>query len=276
VPNIQIFILAIVQGITEFLPISSSAHLILVPQLLGFPDQGREIDVAAHVGTLIAVVLYFWRDIGVMLRGLVKLSGRRLDPGLRLVGLLLIGTVPALIIGFLLERYAGEGLRSPAFIAYALIFFGLILYGADKLGLTVRRIEHVTATDALIIGIFQCLAFIPGTSRSGITMTVARLMGYERPDAARFSFLLSIPTIAAAGLYEGYKLFKEGDAGHLREAGLMVVLSAIAGFLAIAFMMYWVRRASFLPFVIYRVALGFALLYLVYTASPLLHQALLQ
>lgn len=258
-PNIDILVLAIVQGITEFLPISSSGHLILVPQLFCWPDQGLTLDVAAHVGTLAAVLVYFWRDVGSMAGGLLKLAQGKRDPRARLVWLLLVASVPALAIGFVLDTWAGDALRDYRIIAGALIVFGILLYAADRFGLTVRRIEHMTAGSALAIGIFQCLAFIPGTSRSGITMTMARIMGYERQEAARFSFLLSIPTISAAGLYKGVQLVSEGNFEQLERAAMMAGFAAIAGFFAIVFMMYWLRRASFAPFVVYRILLGILL-----------------
>lgn len=266
-PNIDILVLAIVQGVAEFLPISSSGHLILVPQFYCWPDQGLTMDVAAHVGTLLAVVIYFWRDLLSMSQGAWKVLRGKRDPRVRLLGLLLVAAVPALIAGFVADTYLGDTLRSPLVVAGALIGFGILLYITDKIGLTVRRIEHMSWGNALAIGLFQCLAFIPGTSRSGVTMTMARLLGFERPDAARFSFLLAIPTIAAAGLYKGWQLVRSADEAALQMAGLMVVLSAIAGFLAIAFLMYWVRRASFTPFVIYRIALGLFVLYLFYLGS---------
>lgn len=255
-PNIDILVLAIVQGITEFLPISSSGHLILVPQFFCWPDQGLTLDVAAHVGTLVAVLVYFWRDVANMAGGLIKLAQGKRDPRTRLVWLLLIASVPALIIGFALDTWAGDALRDYRIIAGTLIGFGILLYIADRYGLTVRRLEHLTWKSALAIGILQCLAFIPGTSRSGITMTMARFMGYERQEAARFSFLLSIPTISAAGLYKGIQLVQEGNTAEIERALMMAGFSAIAGFFAIVFMMYWLRRASFAPFVIYRILLG--------------------
>lgn len=263
-PNIDILILAMVQGITEFLPISSSGHLILVPKLFCWPDQGLTLDVAAHVGTLVAVLIYFWRDVANMAGGLAKLARGKRDNRARLVWLLLVASVPALAVGFVLDKWAGDALRDERIIAVTLIGFGILLYIADRVGLTVRRIEHMTAGSALAIGFFQCLAFIPGTSRSGITMTMARIMGYERKEAARFSFLLSIPTIAAAGIVKSYELWQSGNFAEVERAGMMVGFSAVTGFLAIAFMMYWLRRASFAPFVVYRIALGCVLLWAIY------------
>ncbi len=273
-PLFHIVVLALVQGITEFLPISSSGHLILVPGVTGWPDQGLVIDVAAHVGTLLAVLVYFWRDVAGMLMGLGRLaSGRaatgrlvagRVDEGARLALNIAIATLPALAIGFAVQHFLGDRLRSIHVVAWTMIGFGIVLYLADRIGLTVSRLEHMTMGQALVIGIAQTLAFVPGTSRSGITIVAARLFDYERAEAARFSFLLSIPAIAAAGLLEGYKVVQAGDWGQLHDAALTAGFSALAGFAAIAFMMRWLRSGNFTIFVVYRLLLGVALLYLIY------------
>jgi undecaprenyl-diphosphatase len=264
---LQIVVLAVVQGLTEFLPVSSSAHLILVPQLTGWPDQGLAIDVASHVGTLFAVLIYFWRDVGRLAYGLLQIFKGKHDRWGALAIYLLIGTVPALIAGFLVEHYAGDMLRSMKLIAWTMTGFAIVLYVADRIGLTVRRLEHITVTHAIIIGLAQAVAFIPGVSRSGITMVAGRLLGFERAEAARFSFLLSIPAIAAAGLWEGRKVLETGSAEMLHDALLTCALSALAGFLAIAFLMSWLKRSTFTPFVIYRLLLGGFLFYLVYFAQ---------
>lgn len=261
---LQILVLSIVQGITEFLPISSSGHLILVPKITGWPDQGLAIDVATHVGTLLAVLVYFWRDVGRMLVGVGKLCIGRLDGGGRLALYLVLATIPALAVGYVVEKHFAASLRSIEVIAWAMLGYAVVLYVVDRSGLTLRRLEHITWGQALFIGIAQCLAFIPGTSRSGVTMVAARLLAYERAEAARFSFLLSIPAISAAGIWEGYGLFKEGDAEAIHAAVLAAGFSAFAGFVAIAVLMAWLRRATFKPFVIYRLLLGGVLLYLVY------------
>jgi undecaprenyl-diphosphatase len=261
---LQITVLAVLQGITEFLPISSSAHLILVPIFTGWPDQGLMMDVAVHVGTLGAVLIYFWRDVLAMLAGLVSMLRGRMDPGARLMLHLLISTIPALIIGFLITKYLGNALRRIDIIAWSLPIFGLVLWGADRMGMRIRRIEQMTWGQALIIGVAQTLAFIPGTSRSGITMVAARIMGYERADAARFSFLLSIPAIAAAGLWEARHLLEPEHAGRVADAALGAGIACVTALFAIAALMAWLRRAGFLPFVIYRLILGAALLYWVY------------
>ena len=266
-PILHILVLSIIQGATEFLPISSSGHLILVPYLTGWPDQGLAIDVAAHLGTLAAVLVYFWRDVWRMLLGLWRLFSGRLDDGGRLMLYLLAATVPALAGGYLVDRYFSDALRHPQIVAWALIGFGMVLYLADRNGMTVNQVKHMTLAQALVIGLAQILAFIPGTSRSGITMTAARLLGFERGEAARFSFLLSIPAIAAAGLWKGRELINGSDAAMLQSAAMTVGFSAIAGFLAIAFLMAWLRRASFTPFVGYRFLLGALILWLIHNGS---------
>jgi undecaprenyl-diphosphatase len=264
VPLLHILALSIIQGATEFLPISSSGHLILAPFLTGWPDQGLAIDVSAHLGTLLAVLVYFWRDVWRMLVGLWHLICGRLDEGGRLMLFLLAATVPALAGGLLVDQYFSDVLRNPLIIAWTLIGFGIVLYLADRVGMTVNQVEHMTLAQALTIGLAQVLAFVPGTSRSGITMTAARLLGFERGEAARFSFLLSIPAISAAGLWKGRELISGSDAAMLQSAALTMAFSAVAGFFAIAFLMAWLRRSGFLPFVVYRILLGGLLLWLIY------------
>lgn len=267
---LQIVVLAVVQGITEFLPISSSGHLILVPELTGWPDQGLAVDTAAHVGTLAAVITYFWRDLFNMIRGFIRLvTGRRdangqLDPSGLLAVYIIIGTLPALAVGYVINRFLGDSLRSMELVAWTMIGFGIVLYVADRIGLTELRLENMRLAHAFVIGCAQAIAFIPGTSRSGITMVAARLFGYQRADAARFSFLLSIPAIMAGGLLKGRELLESGSPGAMHDAIATAVLSGIAGLIAIAVLMAWLRRANFTPFVIYRLLLGAFLLYLVY------------
>jgi undecaprenyl-diphosphatase len=264
VPFIQILVLALIQGLTEFLPVSSSGHLILVPAATGWTDQGLAVDVAAHVGTLVAVLIYFWRDVGRMLAGLARLLLGRVDGGAKLAGFLLIGTVPALVAGYFVDKYFVSILRHVVVVGWTLIGFGLLLWLADRIGLTIRRVEHMTVGQALFVGLAQALAFIPGTSRAGITMTAARLVGYERAEAARFAFLLAIPAIAAAGLWKGYQLAQTGAPEQIEAALLTGGLCVLTGLFAIAFMMQWLKRANFTVFVVYRLLLGGLILYLVY------------
>jgi undecaprenyl-diphosphatase len=199
-----------------------------------------------------------------MLAGLWRMFRGRFDDGAKLALNIAVATLPALAIGFAVQHFLGDRLRSIHVVAWTMIGFGVVLYAADRIGLTVRRVEHMSMGQALIVGIAQTLAFVPGTSRSGITIVAARLFGYERAEAARFSFLLSIPAIAAAGLLEGYKVIQAGDMVQLHDAALTAGLSALAGFAAIAFMMAWLRSANFTIFVAYRLLLGAALLYLIY------------
>lgn len=257
---LHILVLSIVQGITEFLPISSSGHLILVPALTGWPDQGLVIDVAAHVGTLGAVVVYFWRDLAAMLAGLMRLSLGRGGPESQLAGQLIVATVPVVIAGAAASVWLGDSLRSVEVIGWTMFGFGVLLYVADRIGVTLRRIEHLSYRDAAIIGLAQVLALIPGTSRAGITMTAARLLGFERVDAARFSMLLSIPTIIAAGALGGYELYTSGTSPVSSAAVAVAGLSFVFALIAIAVLMRWLRRATFTPLVVYRLILGLGLL----------------
>jgi undecaprenyl-diphosphatase len=264
--DLQIAVLALVQGITEFLPISSSAHLILVPLVTGWPDQGLLVDIAVHVGSLGAVILYFWRDLATMLHGLVAWrSGSPLDqPGRRLIALIVVGTIPVVIAGLALKLVGTEALRSAAVIGWATLVFGLLLYAADRFCPAEREVRQMGFGGALAIGLAQVLALIPGTSRSGITMTAARGLGFRRDEAARFSMLLSIPTILAAGTLLMLDLTELGQADVRSDVLVAVALTFLSAWLAIALLMRWLERASFTPFVIYRVVLGVALLVYVY------------
>jgi len=259
-----IILLAVVQGITEFLPISSSGHLQLVPAVAGWPDQGLTIDVAVHVGSLGAVMLYLWRDLWSMLRGLGQAFLGRVTSGAKLLGLLILATLPVVAAGFALDRYIPGGLRSIEVIAWATVGFGLLLYYVDQRMMAVNRLEHMNVVSALIIGMSQIVALIPGTSRSGITMTAARALGFERVDAARFSMLLSIPTIIGAGGLKGWELWQSGNVALGRDAAMSAGFAFVSALIAIALMMAWLRRASFTPFVVYRVLLGLVLLAWVY------------
>jgi undecaprenyl-diphosphatase len=196
---LQILVLAVVQGLTEFLPVSSSGHLILVSKLTGWPDQGLALDVAAHVGTLVAVLIYFWRDIGRMAYGLLQLLRGKRDPWSMMVLYLAVGTLPALVVGYLVDRYAGTALRSMELVGWTFILFGIVLYAADKIGLTILRLEHLRMGHALVIAA-EAIAFIPASAVSSITMVAARLM-----DGAltRRAFIPVDSAIAAASSGKG-------------------------------------------------------------------------
>ena len=268
-PLLHITILALVQGITEFLPISSSGHLILVWEAfdwLGWqaPDQTSSdrltLDVAVHVGTLFAVCLYFWREVAEMVIGVAKLLIGRWTPGARLALFVVVGTVPLVIAGYFLKDMITDDLRKVRIIAWTTIGFGVLLYVGDKIGMTVRRIEHMTFGSVLMIGLAQVLALVPGTSRSGITMTAARFLGFERAEAARFSLLLAIPAILGAGVLTGLDVYRAGDLRLGIDALVAAVISFFLALVAIAVMIRWLRRASFTPFVVYRILLGGILL----------------
>ena len=257
---VQLAVIALIQGLTEFLPISSSGHLILIPSVTGWQDQGLVIDVAVHVGTLGAVMAYLWRDIWMMLKGMCKPGNVRRNPGLKLMAHLIIATIPVVIVGGLVFNYVGDMLRSAVVVGWATIGFGVLLYIADRFTVTINRVEHITWGRALIIGIAQVFALIPGASRAGTTITMARWLGLERTDAARFSMLMSIPAILAAGAAATLKLIKD-DAQHvLADAIVAGAMSFVAAFIAIVLMMSWLKTASFTPFVIYRLFLGVAIL----------------
>jgi undecaprenyl-diphosphatase len=261
VSALQIAVLAIVQGITEFLPISSSGHLVLVPIFADWPDQGLTIDVAVHVGTLVAVMGYLWREIAAMLAGVGRFAvGQGVDQGCRLAFLLVAATVPVVVAGYFVNKLAGTSLRSVAVIGWSTLIFGVVLHVADRVGATARALDRIGTRDALLIGLSQVLALIPGVSRSGITMTAARFLGFDRQAAARFSMLLSIPTIVGAGVLLGIELYQSGDAALTQDAVWAAVLAGVAAIIAIVAMMAWLRRASFVPFVIYRVILGVVLI----------------
>jgi undecaprenyl-diphosphatase len=260
VPLLHLAILALVQGITEFLPISSSGHLVLVPVFLEIPDQGLILDVAVHVGTLAAVVLYLWRDLWNMLTGISRTLRGRSDPGAKMAAYLIAATLPVIAAGYALNHYYPDGIRSVEVIGWATLGFGLVLMISDQIGMTLRRIEHLHIGDALFIGFAQVLALIPGTSRSGICMTAARILGMERSDAARFAMLLSIPVIVGAGSLKGFELWQQGNAALSSDALVAAGMSFVAALITIALLMAWLRRATFTPFAIYRVILGAGLI----------------
>jgi undecaprenyl-diphosphatase len=260
----HILVLAAVQGITEFLPISSSGHLVLTSKVLGWPDQGLAMDVAVHLGSLVAVCLYFHRDIWRMLVGAGRLASGRGGDQARLFVNVVIATIPIFVAGYFLKDHAETVFRSVEVIAWATLGFGILLFVADKVGMTLRRVEHIGWVTALVIGLSQVLALIPGTSRSGITMTAARFMGMEREDSARFSLLISIPTILAAGLVKGWDVYQTGDLSMTGDLALAAAFSFVTALISIALMMAWLRRAGYGPFVVYRIVLGCALLYWVY------------
>lgn len=257
---VQLAVIALIQGVTEFLPISSSGHLILIPSVTGWQDQGLVIDVAVHVGTLGAVMAYLWRDIWMMLKGMCRPGNVRRNPGLKMMAQLVVATIPVVIVGGLVFTHVGDLLRSAAVVGWATIGFGILLYIADRFTVKINRVEHMTWGCALIIGIAQVFALIPGASRAGTTITMARWLGFERTEAARFSMLMSIPAILAAGAAATLKLIEDDVQHVLGDAIVAGAMAFVAAFIVIILMMSWLKTASFAPFVIYRLLLGVAIL----------------
>jgi undecaprenyl-diphosphatase len=267
---LQMIVLAVIQGVTEFLPISSSGHLLLVPALTGWPDQGVLTDVMVHMGSFLAVVVYFWRDCLALAQGALDLLRGRMTPWGRLALWIVLATIPAVLFGIFLDKIGFmDVVRSlPQVVAWNAIVFGVLLYLCDHYGQSRNMMVNMKLAPALVIGVAQALAIIPGTSRSGITITAARALGFERAEATRFAFLLGIPAIAGAGI------LKLGDAvaeGH--PITLQMLLTAVLTFFValgtIAVLMKLIRHVSFLPFALYRVALGVFLLALIYWGVPL-------
>ncbi len=265
-------ILGTIQGLTEFLPISSSAHLILVPWLFGWKPEGLFFDVSLHFGTALAVVSYFWNDWVVLVREVLRgiSQGNLLgNSQRRLAWYLVVGTFPAMIVGLGFEKYITEHFRSPLITVVTLIVFGALLYYAEKAGRHTRSIDQLAWGDSIWIGVSQSLALIPGVSRSGITMTTAMLRDNDRGTSARFSFLLSTPVIVGAAVLEGWHFLKalrlspgSTDALTHQWSVLFVgtLCATITGFLSIRYFLRYIQKNSFLPFVVYRFLLAIVVL----------------
>lgn len=260
--TLQIIVLAIVQGISEFLPVSSSGHLVLVPYLFEWTDQGLAFDVAVHFGSLIAVCIFFRKDIASLLSGGVGVLGGKLEsPESRMALAIVLGTVPAAVAGLMFASWIEQNLRDPAVIVYTLSGYGVLMALADRYGRRERSLAGVGYRDAFIIGCAQALSLVPGTSRSGITITAARFLGFERQDAARFSFLLSAPVILLAASYKFLQLLTGGEVVAWGQLGLGALVSAVVAYASIDFFMRVVTRIGLLPFAIYRVILAGIILY---------------
>lgn len=270
---LQAAVLALVQGITEFLPVSSSAHLVLVPWLLGWPDQGLAFDVATHAGTLVAVVAYLRRELAAVTRaGLASLLPRRSpeagprphpfrDPTARLAWGIALATVPVAVAGLLAHDWVATAARSPVLIAATSIGFGLLLWWADRAGARRREMASVSFGDAAFVGLAQALALVPGTSRSGITLTAGLARGLTREEAARYSFLLYVPVGVLAAGKEVWELAVHGaPVGSVGPTLVGFAVAAVSAYLAIGALLAWVRRQSLTVFVVYRVVLGLAIL----------------
>jgi len=262
----HLLLVAVIQGLTEFLPVSSSGHLILLPNLTGLADQGQVIDVAVHVGTLGAVILYFKTDVAEALAGLPRLLAGRIDtPGSRLAFLLGIATVPVVIFGLVLKLTGlDDAMRSTAVIGWTMLLFGLVLYWTDQRGAQVKKVGDWSLRDAIVMGLWQAIALIPGTSRSGATISGARALGYTREDGARIAMLMSIPTIIASGVLLGAEVVASADIAAARDGAIAAVFAFVSALLALSLMMRLLKSVSFTPYVIYRVILGVVLLAIAY------------
>lgn len=261
----EIIILAIIQGITEFLPISSSAHLLLPAELLGWRSQGLAFDVAVHVGSLLAVLIYLRREISDMTIDFFRFGfTKQQTENSRLAWWVIVGTLPIILIGFLLKDWIELNARTALVMAVTTIGFGLLLWYADATAKLTKKMTQMRIGQAVIIGIAQILALIPGTSRSGITMTASLMLGFDRESAARFSFLLSIPAILGAGLLSTLDLLQEADAVDWTALLYGAAFSFVSAYLCIYFFLNWISRIGMLPFVIYRLILGAILLWFVF------------
>jgi len=268
---IPVILISLVQGITEFLPISSSGHLVLLPTLAGFADQGAVMDVAAHMGSFFAVLIYLRRDIIAMLASLPSIFSASRTPFAHLALLIVLASLPAIAAGLVVELIDPEMLRAALVVAVANLVFALWLYLADKKQTRYQLASEngtfdwsqLSLKDAMAIGLAQCCALIPVASRSGVTMTMARQLGYDRLSSARFSLLLSLPIILGAGTVKTASLLSDNQQIDLTALAGVIILSFICAFGAIRWMMGWLKQASFTIFIIYRLALGMILLGLI-------------
>ena len=274
---LEAIILGLVQGLTEFLPISSSAHLRILGDVAGWGDPGATFTAITQLGTETAVLIYFWKDItriiGAWFRSFGARGGKRSagiqkgDPDVRMGWLIIIGTVPIVVVGYLFQATIRHELRSLWFVAIVLIVFGLLLWLADWLGRKTKELDHLSYRDGILIGVAQMLALIPGVSRSGASISAGLALGYTRTAAARFAFLLAVPAVFGSGLYELLTSFREPGSnayGPLETLAATVVAFAV-GFAIIAFLMRYLSKGSYLPFVIYRLVLGATLIVLLST-----------
>ncbi len=266
--DLQTVVLALIQGLTEFLPISSSAHLLLPKELLGWPDQGLAFDVAVHLGSLIAVLVYFRTDLTELLRGLIADAGVQRSQSWHLLACLVVATIPAGLAGLLFQSVIESHLRSATVIAITTLVGALLLWMADSRNKSSsQELAKITLLTAFLIGVAQVLALIPGTSRSGITITMALFLGLSRTTAARFSFLMSIPVIALSGAWQGLQLLQEPAQAEWARLGFGMLISGVSAFFCIGFFLRIIERVGMLPFVLYRLLLGTILLGVVLAAS---------
>ncbi|MBB2956467.1 undecaprenyl-diphosphate phosphatase [Pseudoclavibacter helvolus] len=254
-------ILGLVQALTEFLPISSSAHIRIVGEWIGVQDPGATFTAIIQLGTEAAVLVYFWGDIKrIITRWFASLRGSvpRNDPDARMGWLIIFGSIPIVVLGFLLQSLIRDQFRSLWIVAFTLIIFGVILGLADIFGKRAKALKDLNTRDGIVYGFAQALALIPGVSRSGGTITAGRIMGYDRPSAARYSFLLAVPAVFGSGFYELVSAFGEAEGAEAPVVGTIIatIISFVVGLVVIKYLMAYLNKGSFLPFVVYRIALG--------------------
>ena len=272
-PLLQVIVLAVVQGLTEFLPISSTAHLYLTSWLLGWHTEALDFDIALHIGTLLAVLLYFLRDwLQILAQGLGMSFGRdvELKRNRMMLWLLAIATIPVGVFGYIFNRQAETTWRNPLVIGVMLVAVGVLMWLAERAGRMRRDLSSLDLPDAVVIGLAQALSIVPGTSRSGITISAGLFRDFDRPSAARFSFLLSTPAIAAAAGKALYDMHKHGGLGAILNAPFVVgvAVSALTGCAVIAWFLRYLRRSSLLPFVYYRIIFGIIVIALAFIRRP--------
>jgi undecaprenyl-diphosphatase len=272
-PLLHVIVLAVVQGLTEFLPISSTAHLYLTSWLLGWQAEALDFDIALHIGTLLAILLYFLRDwLQILAQGLGMRYGRdeELKHNRMMLWLLVIGTIPVGVLGFVFNKQAETTWRNPYVMGVMLVAVGVLMWLAERAGRMRRDLSSVNLPDSVVIGVAQALAIVPGTSRSGITISAGLFRDFDRQSAARFSFLLSTPAIAAAAGKALYDMHKHGGLGAILNAPFFVgvAVSAIAGCAVIAWFLHYLRRSSLLPFVYYRIIFGIIVIALAFIRRP--------
>ena len=258
---LHLLVLSLIQGLTEFLPVSSSGHLVLLPHFFGWQNQGLEMDVALHVGTLSAVLIYFWTDVWGMITHFFRycLKGfcaQDLDDQVRLALSLVVATLPAIFVGFILKKTGLDDFRQIGVIATTSIVFALVLFASDRFGSRTKTLRDITLKRGFLIGLGQAIALIPGVSRSGICISAALSLGFTRVAAARFTFLMSIPSIIGAATLTTFDVIKEGTPLVWGDIGLGILFSGIAGIAAIHFMLTFLARHSLTIFVVYRLILG--------------------
>ncbi len=262
---IHIIILSLLQGITEFIPVSSSGHLVVLPSLMNWQDQGPLMDIAVHVGTLCSVVLYLRHEIIAITKGLLNgLRGRGMNHDARMGLYVVYATIPVIIAGYVVHKFFNNGARSIEVVAWMTLIFGVVLYWGDRFSSMDKGLSKLNLKPAIVIGIAQVLALIPGVSRSGITITAGRMLGFDRISAAKFSFLLSIPTILGAGVLATRDLYLHESPDAQMDHMIAVLVSFLVSFGAIMLMMRWLEQFTYTPFAIYRLVLGTGLLLWIY------------